>query len=138
MREIKYIVLHCTATNQKATIQGIQNYWKSLGWKNPGYHYIISPNGLVTSLQPISMPSNGVAGYNAHSIHISYIGGIDASGNPLDNRTNEQRLEMLRLVTELKQQFPNAEIKGHRDFPNVQKACPSFEVKGWLKEIGLG
>lgn len=140
MRSIKYIVLHCTATPQTATIQSIQNYWRNtLGWKSPGYHYIIKPDGEVVNLQPIEKVSNGVAGYNSNSIHISYIGGVDSKGRPWDNRTAEQKREQLRLLVVLKKRFPDAEIKGHRDFlvPGSAKwkDCPSFDVAEWLKEI---
>ncbi len=138
MRAIKYIVLHCTATSANTSIQSIQNYWRTvLGWKNPGYHYIIKPSGEVVSLLPIDQVANGVAGYNTNSIHISYLGGVDAKGRATDNRTAAQRAAQLRLIKQLKTQFPSAVVKGHRDFPNVKKECPSFEVKDWLKEVGL-
>lgn len=138
MREIKYLVIHCTATLQNASVESIQRYWKEvMGWRSPGYHFILKPNGAVQNLQPIEKPSNGVAGYNANSIHISYIGGVDREGKPVDNRTDSQRKAMYELVKGLKRQFPEAEIKGHRDFPNVHKDCPSFDVKTWLKEVGL-
>ncbi len=106
-------------------------------WKVPGYHRIIQANGSVVSLHPLTSPTNGVAGHNANSIHISYFGGVDISGNPVDNRTPAQRASMLSLVKELKAMFPNARILGHRDFPNVKKACPSFDVSKWLKENGI-
>ncbi len=86
MREIKYIVLHCTATNQKVTVQSIFDYWKNeRKWNNPGYHFLIEANGTVHELLPIDKVSNGAAGYNANSIHISYIGGIDSKGRGLDS-----------------------------------------------------
>jgi N-acetylmuramoyl-L-alanine amidase len=44
---------------------------------------------------------------------------------------------MERLVREYKKKHPNAVVLGHKDFPNVAKACPSFEVDEWLKSIGL-
>ncbi|MCH5690064.1 N-acetylmuramoyl-L-alanine amidase [Niabella sp. W65] len=92
MRQIKYIVIHCTATPQTTTVKSIQNYWRNnLGWKMPGYHYIVNPNGTVISLLPIDQVSNGVAGYNSNSIHISYIGGVGAGGVPVDNRTDWQK-----------------------------------------------
>jgi N-acetylmuramoyl-L-alanine amidase len=31
--------------------------------------------------------------------------------------------------------FPNAIIQGHKDFPNVAKACPSFDAKAEYKNI---
>jgi N-acetylmuramoyl-L-alanine amidase len=130
MRAIKYIVIHCTATPQTTTVESIQNYWrKNLGWKSPGYHFIILPNGAVRNLLSIEQVSNGVAGFNSNSIHISYIGGIDASGKPVDNRTPFQKESMLKLIKDLKRKFPKAVIQGHRDFPNVKKSCPSFNAK---------
>lgn len=138
MRTINYLVLHCTATPQTTTIQSILNYWKNnLGWKSPGYHWIIKPDGEAVSLHPIEQPSNGVKGHNHDSIHISYIGGVDKKGNSLDNRTDAQKQTQIRLLKELKAKFPNAKILGHRDFPGVTKGCPSFEVSDWLECVGL-
>lgn len=138
MREIKHIVLHCTATPQTATVESIQKYWSEvLGWKSPGYHYIIMPNGALNQLAKESEICNGVAGYNSASIHISYIGGVDAKGTPIDNRTPAQKAAQIKLLKALKVKYPTAIIQGHRDFPNVKKACPSFDVKSWLKSVNL-
>ncbi|WP_410221934.1 N-acetylmuramoyl-L-alanine amidase [Pedobacter sp.] len=138
MRLIKYIVLHCTATPHNTSIDSIMNYWRTvLGWKNPGYHYMIKADGEIVNTFPIEQVSNGVAGYNANSIHISYIGGIDEKGKAVDNRTPQQIVAQIRLLKELKAKFPAAEIKGHRDFPNVKKECPCFDVKTWLRTISL-
>jgi N-acetylmuramoyl-L-alanine amidase len=102
-------------------------------WKSVGYHYLISINGLFEQLEAIERPTNGVAGYNANSIHICYKGGF----NGVDTRTEAQKQTLTMLVKQMKAKFPKAEIKGHRDFPNVQKSCPSFDVATWLKEIKL-
>lgn len=136
MRGIKYIVLHCTATSQRTTVASILKYWRNfLGWQNPGYHFIIKADGEVVQLHPIEKVANGVRGFNSVAIHIAYMGGVDRNQKPLDNRTPEQRFQQMRLVKELKRKFPTAEIKGHRDFPGVIKACPSFDVAQWLKEV---
>lgn len=130
--------MHCTATPQTTTIESIKNYWKSvLKWKNPGYHYMIKADGEIVNTLPVEQIANGVAGYNTPSIHISYIGGVDSKNQPLDNRTDAQKASQIKILKELKKKFPNAEIKGHRDFPNVKKACPSFDVKTWLKQINF-
>lgn len=158
MRQIDYIILHCTAGPQSQTPEQIQSYWKNkLGWKTPGYHYMIKPNGVAVSLQPIEKPSNGVKGHNHNSINISYIGGVvtdsndpvNAKGTPIDNRTQEQKITMEVLVQEFHTIFPDAVILGHRDFsPDKNrngivepsewiKSCPSFSVKDWLEEISF-
>lgn len=136
MRKIKFIAVHCTATPQTTTISSIQNYWRNnLGWKMPGYHFIILPNGDVVQLLPIEQVSNGVKNYNSETINVAYLGGIDAKGAPMDNRTPKQKESLLKLLKELKKKFPNAAIQGHRDFPNVAKACPSFNAKNEYKDV---
>lgn len=131
-------MLHCTATSQNTSIQSILNYWRNeLGWKNPGYHFIIKSSGEIVNLLPIELISNGVAGYNSNSIHISYIGGVDAKNKAKDTRTPAQIDAQIKLIKQFKSQFPSAIIKGHRDFPNVKKECPSFDVATWLIKVGL-
>lgn len=130
MRTINYIAIHCTATQPNATIESIQNYWKnSLKWKSPGYHFVVKADGTIVQLLPIEEVSNGVGGWNSQIINISYIGGIDKAGKPKDTRTAAQKIAILCKLRELKQKFPKAKIQGHRDFPNVAKACPSFDAK---------
>lgn len=136
MRIIKYVAVHCTATSQKTSISAIQSYWKNqLGWKMPGYHFIILPNGEAVPLLPIDQVSNGVKGFNSVTINIAYLGGVDSKGNPKDNRTAAQKATLLKLLKEYKKKFPTAIIQGHRDFPDVKKACPSFDAKTEYKNV---
>lgn len=136
MRDIKYIVVHCTATPQTATVSSIQNYWKNtLKWVMPGYHFMIKPDGEIVQLLEIEKISNGVKGFNSVSINISYIGGVDSKNIPIDNRTPAQKRSLTDLLTKLKKEFPKAIIQGHRDFPNVKKACPSFNAKEEYKNL---
>ena len=136
MRDIKYIVVHCTATPQTATVSSIQNYWKNtLKWVMPGYHFMIKPDGEIVQLLEIEKISNGVKGFNSVSINISYIGGVDSENRPIDNRTLAQKRSLTDLLTKLKKEFPKAIIQGHRDFPNVKKACPSFNAKEEYKNL---
>ncbi len=130
MREIKYLAVHCTATPQTTSVESIQKYWKTqLGWKMPGYHFIIKPNGEVVKLLSVDEISNGVKGFNSVSINIAYIGGVDSQNNPIDNRTPAQKKALRDLLEKFKIVHPKAIIQGHRDFPNVKKACPSFDAK---------
>lgn len=145
MRAIKYIVIHCTATHPDTKVPAIIRFWKEkLGWKNPGYHYVIEASGRLHNLQPEEYPTNGVRGHNRNSLHISYIGGIDEHGKAKDTRTLAQQSTMIHLLQDLKRKYPHAEILGHRDLsPDKNndgiidphewvKECPSFDVKKWL------
>lgn len=136
MRDIKYLAVHCTATAQSATVDSIKNYWREhLGWSMPGYHFLIKANGELLQLLEIEKVSNGVKGFNSVTINISYIGGIDKNGAPKDTRTSEQKTTLRKLLIDLKKKFPKAIIQGHRDFPNVKKACPSFDAKNEFKNL---
>jgi N-acetylmuramoyl-L-alanine amidase len=135
-RKIEYIAIHCTATQPTATVTAIQNYWRNnLGWKNPGYHILFHAEKGFTVLMDLNGVSNGVQGFNSVSINLSYIGGIDKAGKPLDTRTPSQKRLMRIAVDELRKKLgSDVVVKGHRDFPKVAKACPCFCVATWLKE----
>lgn len=141
MRTIKYIAVHCTASHQSMTIEGLKQEFKRKGWVNPGYHYVVSPDGKITQLLDEDKISNGVKGFNSVSINVAYIGGIDINDKPNDNRTDEQKASLRSLLKMLHKKYPTAVIQGHRDFspdlnkdgkitPNEwMKACPCFNAK---------
>lgn len=136
MRNIDFIVIHCTASSPETEKKAILNYWKNvLGWKNVGYHFLIDRFGVIHELARLDKITNGVKGFNKNSVHVSYIGGIDLQGKPKDTRTPNQKYALEVLLHELKQKFPNAKIQGHRDFKGVSKACPSFDALKEYKNI---
>lgn len=141
MRNIKFIAVHCTASHQSMTIEGLKQEFKRKGWVNPGYHYVVSPDGKITQLLDEDKVSNGVRGYNSVTINVAYIGGIDTNGKPTDNRTTAQKASLRSLLKMLHKKYPTAVIQGHRDFsPDLNKdgkitsnewmkACPCFNAK---------
>lgn len=141
MRNIKYIAVHCTASHQSMTIEGLKQEFRRKGWVNPGYHYVVSPDGKITQLLDEDKVSNGVKGFNSVSINVAYIGGIDTNGKPTDNRTDAQKESLRSLLKMLHKKYPTAVIQGHRDFsPDLNKdgkitsnewmkACPCFNAK---------
>lgn len=134
-RNIKYIVLHCTDTSPLASVEAIKRYWKEHNrWENPGYHYIIKSNGEIVKLLPENKISNGVLGFNKHCINIAYIGGKTKEGKRTDTRTPQQEDAMYELIIDVMKRNPDAELKGHCDFPNQGgRTCPNFNVKEWQK-----
>lgn len=141
MRQIKRIFVHCTAGSQKQTIDDLKAEFKRKGWKFPGYHYAITPDGGIHQLLAIEYVSNGVQGYNFYSINVAYLGGIDSNGKPVDNRTDAQKKALITILTQLKKKFPNAVIMGHRDIWGKDKSkwkkwCPCFDAMEEYKNIG--
>lgn len=147
MRQIKYIAVHCTASSQTMTIKGLEMEFRRKGWKNPGYHYVVSADGTVHQMLDEAKVSNGVKGYNSVAVNVAYIGGIDARGKAVDNRTEAQKKSLRALLRVLKKRYPGARIQGHRDFsPDLNgdgkisrnewvKACPCFEAKEEYKDL---
>lgn len=147
MRSVKRIFVHCTAGSQRQKIADLQAEFRRKGWKNPGYHYVVQADGTVTQLLGEDQVSNGVKGYNSTSINVAYMGGIDARGKAVDNRTAEQKASLVKLLKELKGRYPKAEILGHRDISLDRngngivdpweriKECPCFDAIEEYKDI---
>lgn len=140
MRQIKRIFVHCTAGNQKQTKDDLLREFKARGWSNPGYHYVVFPDGKVVTLLDPSKVSNGVQGYNSTAINVAYVGGVDSKLKPVDNRTQAQKDRLYDLLFYLKQQYPNAHIMGHRDIwgknpRNWKKQCPCFDAEAEYAEL---
>lgn len=150
MRTINRIFVHCTASWQSnTTLESLRAEFKAKGWKNPGYHWVVFPNGKIVQMLGEDLVANGVKDYNAHSIHVAWVGGIEwkmENGKPVnkvvavDNRTDKQKLALFDLLTKLKLRYRNAQIMGHRDIsPDLNhngvvdpweriKECPCFDA----------
>lgn len=149
MRKITRIFVHCTASYQKTTtIKSLLNEFKAKGWSEPGYHWVIDCDGNVHQLLDEEKVANGVKGYNAHSIHVAWIGGIDKEHpKGIDNRTEQQKMALYDWVAKLKMKYPDATIMGHRDIsPDLNhngivdpweyiKACPCFNAMTEFSEL---
>jgi hypothetical protein len=59
------------------------------------------------------------------------VGGINSQRAPESNYTSAQWDSLWDLLENLCGQFPDAQIRGHRDFPYVDKSCPCFDVQTW-------
>lgn len=145
MRKITRIFVHCTASWQNTTtVKSLNAEFRQKGWKVPGYHWVIFPDGKVVQMLDEAKVANGVKGYNDHSIHVAWVGGIvkNAYGKIIstDNRTVHQRLELFDLLVKIKLRYRSAMIMGHRDIsPDLNhngvidpweriKDCPCFDA----------
>lgn len=151
-KQLQYLVIHCTATPEGRGVSSAEiRRWHTdpqpagRGWKQVGYTDMIHLDGSIERLVQNNEDANvdpweitnGVAGYNSISRHIVYVGGTE-KGNvnkPKDTRTEAQKKALEEYVKDFHQRFPNVKIVGHNEL--AAKACPSFNVQAWLKEIGL-
>ncbi len=139
MRPIEALVVHCSATPAGKPFRAadIDRWHREKGWAEIGYHFVIPLDGSIEQGRDLGEPGAHVSGHNAKTIGICLIGGTDAAGKPKDT-FNAKQFDALQLVLQgLRARWPAARILGHRDFPNVAKACPSFDVRAWCKARGL-
>ena len=140
-REIRKIIVHCTATpaGKDFTVDQIRNWHLHRGFSDIGYHYIVGLDGSIETGRDESRAGAHCMGHNRDSIGVCYVGGCDGETNPLwavtpkDTRTEAQKLSLLKLLKELKSRYPGAKIYGHRDF--AKKACPSFDAREEYKDL---
>jgi hypothetical protein len=149
--KLKYLVIHCTATPEGREVSSDEiRRWHTAplnkggrGWKQVGYTDMIHLDGRVERLVANNEDANvdpweitnGAAGYNRVSRHVVYVGGVTRQNIPRDTRTAAQREALKKYVLDFHKKHPDVEIVGHNQL--AAKACPSFDVPRWLKEIGL-
>jgi N-acetylmuramoyl-L-alanine amidase len=137
-RHTNYIVIHCSATKAKAThvdAKEIDRWHRQKGWLMIGYHYVITRDGTLQKGRDLDAAGAHAAGHNHESIGICLVGGIAEDGTPEDNFTNHQKDVLQALLRELRRLYPTARIVGHYEL-EPKKACPSFNVQQWLREVG--
>jgi N-acetylmuramoyl-L-alanine amidase len=135
MKEIKNIIVHCSATREgddSINAEVIDQWHKKRGWKGIGYHFVVLIDGSIETGRMINKCGAHTKGMNCSSIGVCYIGGVESERNEdgkyeaKDTRTPEQIATLLELLRLLKKIYPEAKINGHRDF--AAKACPSFDA----------
>lgn len=134
---VKYLVVHCSATPPKMRVDRdmIDRWHRERGWLGIGYHFVITRDGVVQKGRELDAVGAHVEGHNHESIGICLAGGVDTSlpAKPEANFTGDQYHALAMLLSTLLQQFPKAQIVGHRDL-NPNKACPSFDAGKWWHE----
>ena len=97
------------------------------GWSDIAYHYVVYRDGSVHEGRDVNSVGTHCAGHNSHSIGVCYVGGMTKDmKRDKDTRTDAQKKGLLTLLRGLRRLYPNARIRGHRDF--AAKACPSFDA----------
>jgi N-acetylmuramoyl-L-alanine amidase len=133
VRKLDRIILHCTATpeGRHVDVDTIRVWHKTRGWSDVGYHFIIYIDGSVHVGRAVEKTGAHVAGHNATTIGVVYVGGTDAAGKAKDTMNERQETAFVNLVKHLRDQFGPLTLHGHNEY--AAKACPSFIVKDKFK-----
>lgn len=137
-RAYEYIAIHCSATKagQKVTVDDIDAWHKARGFAEIGYHFVIYEDGMIMKGRELWKAGAHVSGYNGVSIGVCYVGGLDSKGKAADTRTKAQKDSMEWLLKLLLENHRTVRrIQGHKDYPNVNKACPCFNAVKEYKHL---
>lgn len=134
---IRFCTIHCAATpeGRPNTAEEVTQ-WDIDRFGQPSYHWVIELDGTAERTLSDTQRGAHTAKANTGNIGICYVGGtttLNSGAKPKDTRTPEQRVTMARLVRQYQAKVPDLVVRGHRDWPNVTKACPSFDVASWIK-----
>lgn len=129
MLPIKHLTIHCAATPEGRNLTADQlNAIAMQRFGTKSYHWIVLLDGTKIRNIPDDRRGAHVGGKNTGNIGVVYVGGVDTSNKPKDTRTPAQKQALRELVAEYRAKYPGISVKGHRDWPGVAKACPSFSV----------
>tara|TARA_R110000765_G_scaffold37871_1_gene83513 strand:- start:120 stop:536 length:417 start_codon:yes stop_codon:yes gene_type:complete len=129
VRDIKRVILHCTATKEgvDVDVDRIRKWHLARNFSDIGYHYVILLNGDIALGRNVFTQGAHTRGENKTSIGVAYVGGLDKDGEPKDTMTLYQDIAFMRLFEALSVTFGKLDLHGHNEFSN--KACPSFDVQ---------
>ena len=134
---VRFLTIHCAATPEGRHVTAATiSKWDQAKFGQTSYHHVIEIDGTDVRTLRDDQKGAHVGKNNTGNIGICYVGGVDVHGNPKDTRTPAQKAALLTLIRTYKGRYPGIKILGHRDWPGVAKACPSFDVSAWLKEVG--
>lgn len=127
---VRFITVHCSATPEGRDVKAAQiSKWDIARFGQVSYHAVIELDGRIIETLPPSMKGAHTGGHNSNNYGICYVGGVCADNKtPKDTRTPAQKASMHRLIADLKARYQGVKVLGHRDWPGVAKACPSFDV----------
>ena len=139
MRKINWLVIHTAATRPSMDIGAteIRRWHKERGFNDIGYHYVIRRDGRVEKGRPDARVGAHVLGHNTGSLGICLVGGVNENLVPENNYTEAQWRSLESLLSTLVGKYPEAYVRGHRDFPGVSKACPCFDAEPWAASKGF-
>ena len=123
---IRYLVIHCSDTDDDFTVEDIHEMHLNFGWDGIGYHKVIDQKGCIFDGRPEYWVGAHVKGFNKTSLGVCLIG---------KNKFSKEQLEALKnLLTIWKKKYPDSKILGHKDLGNTSKTCPNFDVISWCKK----
>ena len=128
-KNIKFIVVHCSDTDDNLKALDIHKLHLKFGWEGVGYNKIIENDGRIVNGRPEFWKGAHVRGYNDRSLGVCLIGKSRFS--------KSQFISLEKILIDWKKKYKNIKIIGHYEVSDCNKTCPNFDVAQWCLEQGL-
>jgi len=131
---IQFLTVHCAATPEGRPVPAETiSQWDIGRFGQVSYHWVIELDGTAVRTLPDSAKGAHTGGHNTGNVGVCYVGGVTADNKaPKDTRTPAQKAALAKIIRDYQAAHPGLIVRGHRDWPGVAKACPSFDVSGWI------
>jgi hypothetical protein len=127
MRLIDTIYVHHSVSNRDTTTVGMIRGWHlERGFRDIGYHFVITGDGIIHVGRSICETGAHVRGHNRHSIGICVTGNFET-----ERPSHAQQRALTHLINSLRTILPDAaNVKGHRDIADT--LCPGASLHQFL------
>lgn len=132
LSSVTTIVRHHSATTS-GNFDSFWRHWNGTnGWGTGGYHEIILRDGTVQLCYDPNEITNGVGGANNYTYHICLVG--NGAFTAAQEKAWDERVafNMSRL------NISAANVKGHREMPGANTACPGIDMNAVRARITGG
>jgi hypothetical protein len=129
MKNMQYIGVYCSDTVSYASVELIKKLWRGKYGKNPGYDFLVMPNGKIIELR-----FDGMVGREGRCINFCYVGGRKKDGSVTNFWTQEQQDAIFDKIVHLTVRYPEIKIRPDDLLYNSDGFTkPNFSIQTWLK-----
>lgn len=119
---------HTASPRDTTTFEDVEKWHKARGFAKIGYSYLITADGVIHKGRAEGLELAACKGHNKNAIAISVCGNFEN-----EVPTEEQLHALFNLVSEVKDRYPDVQVKGHRDL--AATACPGKNLYALIKDL---
>ena len=127
LSEVRYIVIHHTATSEEAEVKDIRRAHTDLGWKDIGYHFLVRKGWLLTG-RDRNFTGAHCPGRNRDGIGVALVGTYHLKP-PTARQINDFAYHIKRLSQVFNVPLKRENIVSHDMYHPT--ACPG----GWMEQL---
>jgi N-acetyl-anhydromuramyl-L-alanine amidase AmpD len=127
LSQITHIAIHHSAAPGNVGPERIAQYHVGKDWPGMGYHFYVEPDGAIFQTERLETVSYQVYKQNDYSLGICTAGNFMGGLIPTPKQIESIGHLVAWLTQKLNVKLEN--VKGHKEFPENQTACPGSD---WL------